>query len=105
MKTTDLNHNVLAGGIFCVGQYLSGRAETVNIRNKTDGTRRPAGVVRETIITDTDPVIISRWLPDGEKAENWRPGFKKGDRVVVKVNSMTMTNGLPVLSGMLEALV
>lgn len=104
MKQADLVNQVLAGGIYCVGTYLSGRADTISIRDKTSGARRPAVVVRETIITDTDPIIISQWLPDNAKAENWKPQFKRGDKVAVKVQAMESNNGIPVLRGLLEIL-
>lgn len=105
MKQVELVNQVMAGGIYCVGSYLSGRADTISIRDKSTGARRPAVVVRETIITDTDPIIISSWLPDNSKAELWKPSFKKGDKVAVKVQAMESTNGIPVLRGTLETLV
>jgi len=105
MNAVQLQEQVMAGGVYCVGTYLSGRADTISIRDKTTRERRSAVVVRETIITDTEPVIISTWLPDGKTAEGWKPGFKKGQRIVVKVLGMESANGIPVLKGIPEPLV
>jgi len=106
MKQAQLVEMVMAGGIVCVGNYLSGRLETVSVRDKANpgGPRRSAYVTKEIIITDTDPIVISRWLNDNEKPEDWKAAHKKGDKVVVKVKGMQLENGIPVLQGVIESL-
>jgi|ERR1035441_351502 exosome complex RNA-binding protein Csl4 len=104
MKKAELVTAVEQGGIFCLGSFLSGRAEEIQVRDKQTGGRRAAGVVREVMITDTEPVVISRWMKDGEKADSYHCAFKKGDKVVCRVTGLETQNGLIVLRGNLEPL-
>lgn len=104
MKTSELMAHVNAGGIVCVGVFLSGRCETISVRDKATGGRRAAHVVKEICLTDNEPVVVSRWLKDNEKPEDYKVPFKKGAKVVIKVRPDGM-NGIPMLSGSVEELV
>lgn len=96
---------VKSGGVFCVGTFLHGRADAIMIRDKTSGQRRESFVIRETIITDTDAIAVTRWMKDGEKGADYKPPFKKGERVACRVSGMEMRSGSVVLNGVLEQLV
>lgn len=106
MKQSEVLANVMAGGIFCVGTYLSGKLDTVSMRDKQNpgGPRRTGYVAKETIITDTEPVIISRWLKEEEKPEAWKPSAVKKQQVIVRVKEMEMMSGIPILNGVMEVL-
>lgn len=104
MKLNELTAAVESGGIFCCGTFLSGRADTINVRDKQSGGRREMVVVREVLITETDPIAVTRWLPDGEKADSYKCAFKKGQKVCCRVTGMETNNGLMVLHGSLEPL-
>lgn len=105
MKQAELTQAVLNGAILCVGSFLSGRADTIQVRDKQTGGRREMVVARCIILTDTEPVTINEWLPDGSKADTWKVPFKKADKIVVHVTAMEQQNGLPVLRGRMETLV
>lgn len=104
MKQAELVNAVMEGQIVVVGQYVKGRAEDINVRDKATGGRRPAAVSRETVMTGTDPVVVTAWLSDGKTAADWKPSAIRGDKVVVLITSMAMSNGIPVLSGRVEKL-
>jgi len=92
----------------CVGTYHAGRLDKISVRDGKNpgGPRREAHVSKEIVMTDTDPIIISRWLKDEEKPEAWQPAGKKGARVVVTVSSMETTQqGIITLRGSIEPLV
>ena len=69
MKKAELMVAVEAGGMFCVGVFLSGRVDTISVRDKATGGRRDAYVVKEIIITDTDPMVVR--LLKKTASKNW----------------------------------
>jgi len=96
----------MAGGIMCVGRYLAGKVEQTSVRaSEAGGPRRTAYVLRETIITDTDPVVITQWAKDGFDPNKWSFACKKDDKCLVRITGMTMQNGIAVLRGTVEPLV
>lgn len=104
MKQAELMNAVMEGQIIVVGQYVKGRAEDIQVRDKATGGRRAAAVSRETVMTGTDPVVVTSWLPDGKVAADWKASAVRGDKVVVLISSMALSNGIPVLSGKVEKL-
>jgi len=106
MTKAEVMKMVEGGAIVCVGMYWSGRLEKITMRSTVEGgPRREAYVAREIVMTDKDPIVISRFLPDSEKPENWKPSAKKNDAVVCIVTTMESQNGQVVLSGTIEPLV
>jgi hypothetical protein len=104
MKKSELLTVVESGVMVCVGTFVSARLETISVRDKTSGSRRAAYVEKQIIMTDNEPVVVSRWLKDEEKPDEWKNGFKRGQKVVVKVRP-DGNNGIPVIAGTLEELV
>jgi len=104
MKSSELQQLVLSGKIVCVGTYLSGKCDEISLRDKQSGNRRAAAVSREVVITETEPLTVSSWLPDGAKAADWKTVHKKGDKVVIIITGMEVTNGLTQLRGTIEPL-
>lgn len=105
MKESELLKSVLSGRVVCVGQYCSGRLDTVNYRDKKNGgEQRTANVAREVILGDGDPLVISRWLKDDENPKAWAPSANKGERVVVFVVGMSQERGGVVVQGTIEKL-
>lgn len=103
MKKAELINHVMSGKIICVGQYWSGRVEQITARDqKNGGARRVFNVVRETILTDKDPIIVSRFLGDNEKAENWKPSATRNQQVVVNITGYQAHNGTVTLNGVIE---
>jgi len=96
----------MGGQILVVAKYDSGRAEDLNLRDKANpgGPRRSTAVVRQVILTATDPMTVTEWLPDGQTASSWKPQFTRGQKVVCVVSKLESRNGLPSLAGKLEAL-
>jgi len=104
MKQADITKAVLAGEILVVGTYLNGRLDTIKIRNKQTGAMRDAHIARQLIITETDAMPVTEFLPDDVSPSDWKPGFKKGDAVVVRVKGLSMDKGTQTLNGKIESL-
>jgi len=104
MKENQILAAVMAGKVVCVGTYLSGKAETLSVRDKTTGGRREMVVTRELIITDSEAIPVTGWLKDGVKKEDWRPAAKKGDRVIVEITNMEVQRGQVTMGGVITVL-
>lgn len=106
MKKAELAQAVERGEVVCVGSYWSGRIDKTSVRDKKDpkGQRHDAWVTRETIMTEKEPISVTRWLKDGEKPEEWKPSATRGTRVVVRVTGMEINLGAVNLSGTIEPL-
>jgi len=104
MKENQILAAVMAGKVVCVGTYLSGKADTINVRDKKTGAAREMVVTRQILITETEPIAVTGWLRDGEKAETFRPAAKKGDRVIVEVTKMEVNMGQVTMAGTISVL-
>lgn len=107
MKQAELIGTVQSGKVVLVGTYWAGRLDKVTIRDKSKegGPRRESFVSRETVMTENDPVIITRWLRDTENPDQWKPAAQRGEKVVVFVQSMSVENGSIKLTGVVERIV
>lgn len=100
MKNSELLKIVEAGEIVCVGTFFSGRVDKISFRDsRNGGARREALVSREVILTEKDPIAVTRFLPDGAKAEEWKASATRGDKVMVRVQGMSTDRGAVTLQG------
>jgi len=107
MKTKELLESLVKGDHILVGVYHGGRIDTMNMRDKSTGKPRQAFVSRETILTDSEAVVVVAWMPDdydATKAAAWKSSFAKGERVVLHVGNAESIQGFKRYSGRLEKL-
>jgi len=105
MKQADVTTLLNNGQPLMIGQYWSGKCETITMRDKQNGgQRRTAHVVRETVLGATDPIAITRFLRDDEKPELWKPSANKGDKVLVRIQGMETNLGAISMQGVIERL-
>jgi len=90
----------------CVGRMISSKLDPVSVRDKQNpgGPRRVSHVSREVIVTESEPIVITRWLKDTEKPEDWKPSAPKGSPVVVTITGMETNQGIVVLAGTIAPL-
>jgi len=106
MKNSELMAAVNSGRIVCVGEYWSGVCETITTRDKNSktGGSREFHIARETILTEKEPIVITRFLRDDEPHDKWAPSAKKRQKVVVFIQGMEIERGTVRLNGTVEAL-
>lgn len=102
MKQSELMASVNAGGLFLVATFVSGRVESITIRDKKTGQARGANIIKEIVMTDTEPCIVSRWMKDDQKAEDYKVPCAKGQKIVVRVKPQGMN--VPEVNGTCEIL-
>lgn len=107
MKQAEVQKVLDNGKVVMFGTYWSGHLEGIMVRDRTkeNGPRRQSYVAREIIMTETDPVIVQRWLKDTDRPEMWRASASRGEKVVVLVQSMSTENGSVKLGGVVERIV
>jgi len=100
MKQAELQTILENGTVIMKGVYWSGKVETINVRAKSEGgPRRSMHVVRETVLTEKDPISVTRWLDDNQKPEDFKPAAAKNKPVVVIVTGMKTEQGVMKLTG------
>jgi len=107
MKEKDLLSTMLGGQQLLVGVYWAGKVEAMNIRDSKTKTPRTAHVLRETVLTDTEAVVVTAWMPDDfneASAGAWKPPFKRMERVVVVVKAVESFQGFKRYNGAIEKL-
>jgi hypothetical protein len=93
-----------AGEIIVCGTYHGGTAKTQSLRGQ-NGQRRDAAVVRQVVLTDSDSIGVTEWLPDGTPADAWKAPLTKGAPCVIIVEGMEVANGTRIVNrGKIEAL-
>lgn len=97
----QLIERLFAGQIMCVGKYWSGRIEKIMVRDKTSttGARRVSYLIRQTILTDADPLTLTEFAPDGFDPDSWDPPFAKNEDVVALVKGIESKEGVVKLRG------
>jgi len=106
MTKVQVDQAFEAGKILVKGTFWSGRVETRSVRDKErgGGARREAHVVHQTVMTASDPMVISRWMNDGEKPESYVAPCKQGDKCIVVIAGLEMNNGVAMIRGTIEPL-
>lgn len=107
MKQKDLLPTMLGGQQLLVGVYWAGKLDTMTLRDKTTKAPRQAHVARETVLTDTEAVVVTQWMPDDMKEldiQNWKPAHKRMARVVVVVTENESVQGFKRYTGRIEPL-
>jgi len=85
-----------------VGKYWSGGVTEITFRDKKTGQSKTAHVIRETVLTATEPMAVTRFLKDDENPAAWKPSAKKMDDVFVRISGMSVERGAISLQGTLE---
>src|SRR5436190_14701935 len=91
---------MLRSGPVIVGEFRGGKAETAKRFDKSDRNAAPIefGMFKMTIelLSDGAPVIVSAFLDQGLKAEQFASTvqLKRGDIVAIAVNKLEMKSGV-----------
>ena len=104
MSKTEVSERVLRGEFLAVGEYRHSRAEMINWRDKQTGRAMSAPVLRHTVEFDSQTIAVSERVPDGTKLEDIHVAFKKGEVVVLLLETMERNLGNVSARGRLERL-
>jgi len=84
---------VAPGGFYALGEYRGTKAETVNYRDKQTGNRASFSSINHVVETGDQTVTVQERLPDGADIKAVKPPFKKGQKVLVQVESIERVSG------------
>jgi len=101
----QVHERVTEGQILAVAEYRGFRLECIRYRDKKTGAAVSAPIVTHAVELGAQQAKVSEWLPDGTPvddkglATNYQPQFKKGDQIVIKVESLKNERGSFTING------
>jgi len=81
------------GGIYCLGEYRGGKAETVNYRDKLTGKSAAFSSIAHHIESGNDMLVVQERVPEGSDTSKFTPPYKKATRILVKVETLERIQG------------
>jgi len=92
-------------GKVCVPvEYVSGMAEKIQWRDEATGKRLEAPVVKHNVIAGQDIMVVNERVPDEYKVESFVSQFKRGQRCLLTIQSLSVMRGVVMVRGTLQAL-
>jgi len=101
----QVNERVAEGQILAVAEYRGFRLEAIRYRDKKTGAAVSAPIVTHSVELGAQQAKVSEWLLDGTPvddrglATNYVAAFKKGDRIIIKVESLKNDRGSWTING------
>jgi hypothetical protein len=87
-----------------IAEYRSSSAETIKYQDKKTGRMAEMSMLRHNIEVGDVAVALNERTSDGFNASAYKSPFKKGQRVVVRLQGMEIDKGLVRARGTLEAI-
>lgn len=105
MKLTDALKNIENGKFLGgIAEYRSSVAETIKYQDKKTGRMQEMAMLRHNIEVGDVAVAINERTADDFKAADYKSPYKKGQKVLVCLQSMETDKGLVRARGTLTAI-
>lgn len=104
MNKATATAKILAGERIFVCEYRSSKCENITWRDKDTGRSQSAHIVRHTLESGPDSLILNERTGDNFDASKWAAPAKKGQTVVVHVTELKTERGMLSARGTLEVL-
>jgi len=89
----------LSGTPCIVGEYRVCDVVTKDVSDFKTGVKVPRVLVSHTIETSKSAIVVAEWLPPGSDAKTVKAPAKKGDIVIIEVQSMASKFGSIKING------
>jgi len=93
MKANEILVHLQKGGMFSLGEYRGGKAETITYRDKLTGKTAAFSQIGHNLESGNDMFVLQERMPDGADVSKFVPPFKKGDKVFVKLETVERVQG------------
>lgn len=107
MTKEQVAEKALQGVPVVVAEYRAGKTDKITYR-ASKGPQAGSMVTRDTVKHSIEmgdvQVMVTEWLPDGKKPEDVVIPYKKGQRVVVTLETLEPDKGFFRAGGKIEAL-
>jgi hypothetical protein len=87
-----------------IAEYRSSKAETIKFLDKKTGRMAEMKSLRHNIEVGEVAVALNQRVEDTFNVDDYKPPFKKGQRVLVRLTEMNMDKGLVRARGTLEVI-
>lgn len=104
MTQKEIIELVEAGKPVCVVEYRGFTADRMRWIHKKSGKQMEAGIIKHRVETGEEGFVVSEFLDDKVDEKTYSNGFKKGDRVVLVVETFKREQGTLSASGQLYPL-
>lgn len=101
---TEILDLMRSGKPVCEVEYRGFTADRMRWVNKKSGKQMEAGIIKHRVETSSEGFVVSEFLDDGVDEKKYKNEFKKGDRVVLVVETLKRETGSLSASGELFAL-
>lgn len=79
--------------MFCLGEYRGGKAETIKYRDKLTGKTAEFSQIGHNLESGNDMFVLQERLGDGASPKDFVPPFKKGAKVLVRLDTVERVQG------------
>jgi hypothetical protein len=82
-----------AGEVIGLAEWRGAKIDKVSLRDTKTGATRNAVCVRHGLELDSKQLAVTEWLPDGTEKDSIKIPWAKGQRLVLKFDSLATNNG------------
>jgi len=104
MKTKDLLEAVQAGKLVAVVVWWAGEARVMRWNDRETKQKREMRLVEHSVLVDAGTIKVTERLPDDADVSKIKVPFKRMQKVVLHIESITVEKGSTRASGTLEPL-
>lgn len=105
MKQSEIVAAVLAGRVLAVVEYRGAIGDDLEWRDKRSGAQMKAVIAKHSVeFADGRQLVVSEGMPEGTKSADVKSTFKKGQRVVLEIETIERVSGFLRARGIFEPL-
>ncbi len=104
MKKAEAYKLIEAGELVVLGEYRSSDAQAITYRDKTTGRMAEMNTLAHTVEFGAHSIKLRERTEDSFKPAEYKSAYKKGQRVVVHLESLLREKGVYTGSGKLQPL-
>lgn len=108
-KQNEVVERFLSGAFIVIAEYRTFKVETMGWRDKKTGARVTAPIAVHAVEVGNVQLKLTEWLPDDTPKDaagvpQVAAAHKKGDRVVIKLESLEVQSGMYSARGTVHAI-
>lgn len=104
MKKAEAFKLIEAGELIVIGEYRSSDAQSITYRDKTTGRMAEMDTLGHTVEFGNHSIKLRERTEDNFKPDQYKAPYKKGQKVVVQLESLLREKGVYTGSGKLQPL-
>jgi len=99
IKMADAQGMWAKGAVVVIVEFRKSQAERINWRDKSTGKAMTAPILRHTVETDRDVLVVSERVPENFDVENFKSEYAKGQKCLLSITELATERGLMTVRG------